>query len=213
MHISERLIEEHIAKQQRAFQHGDYVRRRLYTDNLSKIIDELKKSYKINQEKETGNLEYTLLIDSKMRLTYMLDTRDQLRGAGLISECHTILIRNIEVYKQYRRGGFCTEFMRRLLEISKDKYPHMSYFLFPYHMEYGEEELIRLGKWYLSLGFRPLYGAIVRPDERKHYIQQNIEEVYARGIRPLGIGPELDKFVANPQEFTSLQKKYFLENS
>jgi len=209
MHISERLIEEQIAKQQRVFQDGDYVRRWLYTDNFSRIIDELKKYYKINQEEETGNLEYTLLIDSKMRLTYMLDTRDQLRGAGLIGECHTILIRNIEVYKQYRGAGLGTEFMRRLLEISKDKYPHMSYFLFPYHMEYGEEELIRLGKWYLSLGFKPLYGAIVRPDERKHYIQQNIEEVYARGIRPLGIGSELDRFIARPEEFTDLQKKYF----
>jgi GNAT superfamily N-acetyltransferase len=210
MHISERIIEQSEAKKYRAYEPDDFVRRWLYTDNFSKIIHELKNSYKINQEKETGNLEYRLIIDDKMSFTYMLDTRDQLRGAGLISECHTILIRNIEVYKQYRGAGLGTEFMRRLLEISKDKYPHMSYFLFPYHMEYGEEELIRLGKWYLSLGFKPLYGALVRPDERKHYIQQTVEKVYQRGIRPLGIGPELDKFVANPQEFTSLQQNYFL---
>lgn len=210
MRYSEILIEQFMAKQTRDFQHGDYVRKDLYTDRFNEVIKELEKNYKIEKKAIKHNMEYELRIDDRISFIYVLDTRSELRGGGFIYDIETILIRGLRVDNKERNKGYGSRFLSDLFRASKDNTPKMNYYLFPYMEDYNEEELIRLGKFYMRLGFFPLVGFLSNPEPFRPYIKQNICEFYDKGIRPLGWGDGLDKFKANPQDFSSLQAKYFL---
>lgn len=209
MRYSEKLIEIEINKNRRHWPEGSNIRKELHTDNFHQIIKELQKTYKIEIHMEKAYDEYRYTIDDTVELVIDLDNRGALKN-NYEDNCYVVLLRRIEVIEEKRGKGNGTKFIRDLLATSEKLYPKMSYFLFPYHDYYSDEELIRLGRWYISLGFFPLFGELCYGETKRPYIKHNLTDVYKRGIRGMGWGLKMEGFRANPEEFTDLQKKYGL---
>ena len=207
MRYLERLIEQEINKNRRNWPDGANIRRDLYTDNFHEIIKELQKTYSIVRYAIELYDEYKYIIDDTIELVINLDNRNTMKN-NYEDNCYVVLLRMIDVKESKRNQGIGSEFMRDLIARSEELYPKMSYLLFPYHEKYSDEELIRLGRWYISLGFFPLYGELLYEETKRPYIKHNLSEVYKRGIRGIGYGAKMEPFKASPEDFTDLQKKY-----
>ena len=206
MRYSERLIEQEINKDRRYWPDGSNIRKELYTDHFNKIINHLKENYKIEVYIDKAYDEYRYLIDNTIELVIDLDNRGALKN-NFEDNCFVVLLRRIEVIEEKRGKGIASKFISDLLATSEKLYPKMSYLLFPYHDYYTDDQLIRLGKWYISLGFFPLFGELCYGETKRPYIKHNLTDVYKRGIRGLGWGLKMLEFRAKPEEFTELQKK------
>lgn len=211
MRYLEKLIEQEINKDRRYWPDGSNIRKELYTDHFHEIIKELKKSYKIDIHMEKAYDEYKYTIDDTVELVIDLDNRGALKN-NYEDNCFVVLLRRIYVVEEKRSQGLSSKFIRDLLATSEKLYPKMSYLLFPYHDYYSDEELIRLGRWYISLGFFPLFGELCYGETKRPYIKHNLTDVYKRGIRGMGWGLKMEEFKANSEEFTDLQKKYAVGN-
>lgn len=207
MRYSDYLIEKEVNKDKRDWPKGSRVRRDLYTDLFHKIIKELQKNYKIDIHIEKAYDEYKYTIDHTIELVIDLDNRGALKN-NYEDNCYVVLLRRIQVVEEKRGQRIASKFIKDLLAISEELYPKMSYLLFPYHEKYSDEQLIRLGRWYISLGFFPLYGELLYGETKRPYIKHNLSEVYSRGIRGMGWGFKMEEFKASPEDFTELQKKY-----
>lgn len=209
MRYSEKLIEIEINKNRRHWPEGSNIRNELYTDNFHQIIKELQKTYKIEIHMQRAYDEYRYTIDDTVELVIDLDNRGALKN-NYEDNCFVVLLRRIQVVVEERGQGLGSKFIRDLLATSEKLYPKMSYLLFPYYDHYSDEELIRLGKWYISLGFFPLFGELCYGETKRAYVKHNLTEVYKKGIRGMGWGLKMEEFRANPEELTDLQKKYGL---
>ena len=184
-------------------------RRPLYSDNISKAINELKGKYKIVSNTINPGEDYSIRVNNVLTLEYTVDNRN-----GVTSGCshlndRMVLLRRLEVDKEHRGQGTGSAFLSDLLEATTNTSPKIVLFLFPYMDLQDEKNLIKLARWYRRLGFAPLRGSL--QDIDRPFIRQQKVEVYNAGIRPMGYtsNGELDSLKTGPNEWTLVQKIAF----
>jgi hypothetical protein len=213
---SERYGESPYRKNYSNFYDGP-MRKILYSDNISSIIKRMDKNYSIKKETKASGFEYRIIVNDLLTIDYIVDCRESvIYGDGSIEE-QVVILRLIAVKEGERGKGFGTKFMNDLQKTTQELYPHLCYVLFPYLDIENESQNLKIGRWYMGkLGFRPLRAYL--GFEHKPHIRMSIEDLYNKGIRPLGWAVDwetyggLGPFVAKEEEYTPVQKRYFHES-
>ena len=192
------------------------MRKILYSDNISSIIKRMEKKYSIEKETKASGYEYRIIVNGLLTIDYIVDCRESvIYGDGSIEE-QVVILRLIAVKKGERGKGFGTKFMNDLQKTTQELYPHLCYVLFPYLDLENESQNLKIGRWYMEkLGFKPLRAYL--EFEHKPHIRMSIEDLYNKGIRPLGWAVDWERygglgpFVAKEKEYTDFQMGYFEE--
>lgn len=184
-------------------------RRPLYSDNISKVINELKGKYRIVFNTINPGEDYSIRVNNVLTLEYTVDNRNCVTNGCSHLNDRLVLLRRLEVDKNHRGQGIGSEFLRDLLEATTNTSPKLVLFLFPYKDLQDEENLIKLARWYRRLGFAPLRGSL--QDIDRPFIRQQKVEVYDAGIRPMGFtsNGDLKSLKTGPNEWTPVQKIAF----
>ncbi len=182
------------------------------TYSMKRVMKDLKTIYKVEEVYRNG-INYIFLDNSTIQFTYVEPSiYDMIDKKWRYQHERTVGINGLYIAENKRGKGYGSEFIRELLYTTERVASHLSYVLMPYLDVKDEEYNVGLGKFYLKCG-----GKILRSSKSvdRPYIDLN-KELDEAGIGPIGFAskrnwgdPEgLSLYVAEPEEWTPLQKKY-----
>ena len=184
--------------------------------SIKRIVNELNSIYEVKEEYRGGN-NLVFLNNRMIQFSYLeVGIHDMIDNKWRDQYERTIGLTSLYIAEDKKRMGHGSEFLRNLLYCTSRVAGHVSYILIPYLDPKDEEYNVGLGKFYLKCGGRILRSSIEKID--KPHVELN-KELAEAGIGPIGFTsmknwnePDgLSLYVADEDEYTPLQKRYFEE--